>query len=620
MSVATAAPPYAASLLSVLAARVASLQSPVARPVAPDAPLALPRALEPWASALQLFPEDLALGLGDAVRRVARLLGPLRLDADARSGVPDGYRGITRRGPLERLLLSEWALLLEVPDEFVRRAAMGEQLFTALAHQQPGGTRRSVALFDAGPRSLGRPRIAQLALLIALAERARAAGVRFAWGLLQDDRRSQIAELNEASIRRLLDGRSAYEASAVDAAEWAIALGEARAADDLWLVGPRGLETTVALGRGTQLVVEDATDPAQRAVEVTLVRPRAAPRAVVLDMPEEPLCTRLIREPFARRVRAVRRAGAEPLGPATALWFEPSGRRLLRRHARNHGVSALHIPRSPRESTGLPLVRVPEPGEELLGATVANNRLFTVETSAGGLVVSRLGGHGGVGSRWDLTVPTDALAPLFTAGVSTVLVEAAGRELTRVHLLDRQGGLWMGEPGGTLVPRDADVSTLLQVERAVYHSSRARGATQVLRLRGTDTQLISAAPTNGRGELILCAAAVTVPGTGVAIRASAALWTVLGTPAAVALEAPPHEDVVGLAFREGEFGLLHLSPDRSTLSWTSRNTTRVLHRPAKGILAVAINPRYPSVACLDRGSGLQVVGTDGVVRYEREVD
>src|SRR5687768_17876785 len=40
--------------------------------------------------------------------------------------------------------------------------------------------------FDAGPNQLGSPRIAQIAALIVLSRRAEAAGVRFAWGILQE--------------------------------------------------------------------------------------------------------------------------------------------------------------------------------------------------------------------------------------------------------------------------------------------------------------------------------------------------------------------------------------------------------------------------------------------------
>ena len=57
-----------------------------------------------------------------------------------------GYDGLTRRGSPERLLISEWLLATEAPDEFVRRAAFNEQAFLRPAFRQPQGGRRAVAL------------------------------------------------------------------------------------------------------------------------------------------------------------------------------------------------------------------------------------------------------------------------------------------------------------------------------------------------------------------------------------------------------------------------------------------------------------------------------------------
>ena len=57
----------------------------------------------------------------------------MRSLAVAGDGEPDGYDGIASRGIYERLVTSEWLLADEEPDEFDRRAAMGEHTFTRLA-------------------------------------------------------------------------------------------------------------------------------------------------------------------------------------------------------------------------------------------------------------------------------------------------------------------------------------------------------------------------------------------------------------------------------------------------------------------------------------------------------
>ena len=95
---------------------------------------ALPRHLASWATQLALFPEDIALSLGPMVSRIAALVGGWRQDY-APHGTPDGHAGIDTRGLYDRLLATEWALLEELPDEFLRRAVSGEHLFLQRAYQ-----------------------------------------------------------------------------------------------------------------------------------------------------------------------------------------------------------------------------------------------------------------------------------------------------------------------------------------------------------------------------------------------------------------------------------------------------------------------------------------------------
>src|SRR5437868_6870782 len=119
----------------------------------------LPRALQPWKDQLEVFPPDLAPAVGDVVARLSVLLGPLEQDRPSPYGEPDGVAGIGRRGPFDRLLATEWALLDEVPEEFIRRAAEQTLSFHEIARREPAVDRRCVALFDAGAEQLGAPRI-----------------------------------------------------------------------------------------------------------------------------------------------------------------------------------------------------------------------------------------------------------------------------------------------------------------------------------------------------------------------------------------------------------------------------------------------------------------------------
>ena len=128
----------------------------------------LPAALSPWRAQLAILPRELAVSMGPLLQRLSVLVGSFPAHRQGDQGDPNGLDGISRRGRYERLMLSQWALAQEAPDEFVRRAAQQELQFLALARQRPDGRRRSVALFDAGPAQMGAPRIFQVAALVLL--------------------------------------------------------------------------------------------------------------------------------------------------------------------------------------------------------------------------------------------------------------------------------------------------------------------------------------------------------------------------------------------------------------------------------------------------------------------
>lgn len=589
---------------------------PPPRPAAPAppppteqaGPLELPRALEPWREALELFAPELALSVGDVVRRVARLFGPLSLDADVQRGDPDGYRGVARRGPLERLLLSEWAVALEHPEEFLRRVAMGEQLYTALAHKEPGGLRRSIVLFDAGPRSLGAPRVVQLALLIVLAARARAAGVRFTWGVLQDERRALVAELNAQSIRRLLGGRALRELGGVDATEWSVVLGEPQESDDLWLVGPPGLDAQISLGGGGRVVLEDSDDPDQRVVQVEVRGARGPARALELPLPPEDDVLRLLREPFVRRVRAPRAPVTGQRAPLSSLVFESGGRWVVEQLGTRE-VVATFVPRSTRETAPAPVRLVAPDGELLVAASVWRNRLYTLQTRGLGFVLQRSGRHGGEAGVWTLDgelppqEPLDALA----------IVGARGPE--RVYLRTRDGGLYAGALGA--IRRDpAPCGGLVQVrgDAAVY--STLRDQTWSVRAEGVGfdhARDLGRWPEDSTGSLVVAVAGVS---DGVAIQRGPTSYVYVGARSPLP-EAPPEATVVSVAYRGGLPHLVVLDADRRTLRLLGTSGGHAFYTAPAEIVRVAPNPKHELLAYVDVRGALRGLGLDGVVVFER---
>src|SRR5688500_18193064 len=106
-----------------------------------------PRSLAPWAPYLNIFPRELSMGLGAMVQRMASAIGSMRSRAVVGTSDIDGFDGIARRGSYEKLVASEWVLADEMPDEFARRATMGEHLFLDLARREPSAARLSLAIF-----------------------------------------------------------------------------------------------------------------------------------------------------------------------------------------------------------------------------------------------------------------------------------------------------------------------------------------------------------------------------------------------------------------------------------------------------------------------------------------
>jgi hypothetical protein len=144
---------------------------------------ALPPALAPWAGQLAVLEPGVALALGPMIHRLDELVGR-HSAADAHDGLPDGFDGLTTRGHPDRLLVSQWLLAQEVPDEFTRRAAAGELLYLAPARRHGDDTHQSALLLDCGPHLHGAPRLLQLALALVLHRRAVGHGRTLRLGVL----------------------------------------------------------------------------------------------------------------------------------------------------------------------------------------------------------------------------------------------------------------------------------------------------------------------------------------------------------------------------------------------------------------------------------------------------
>jgi hypothetical protein len=347
----------------------------------------LPRALASWAPSLAMFPREIALSLGPALQRLSFAVGPLRVRRAGDQGDPDGFDGLTHRGSYERLLNTEWLLAEEAPDEFLRRAAGGEHTFLRLARPEPAATRTSVAVFDAGPGQLGAPRIAQIAALIVLARRAEAAGARFAWGILQEPEGTLLPGATQAGLLRLLQSRTAHEATEAQVAAWHARMEGWREWDDFWIVGSRRL-SRIPTGRGASVLeVWDVLEPGERRVGVAVRRGSASPLELVLELPEDRDCARLLRDPFGAAATTLRRLPAE-YRPVSNLLFSANGSKLLARTAQG-GVVAFPVPNSPRTDPGPALCYPAPPDAPVTAAGFVGRTVALVTAREGGALLHR---------------------------------------------------------------------------------------------------------------------------------------------------------------------------------------------------------------------------------------
>jgi hypothetical protein len=334
----------------------------------------LPRPLRPWAEPLQLFGELVREGIGDWLLPLRAAIGAMSIPHGAREGDPDGFDGLARRGSYERLLVSEWAIAIDLPDEFLRRAVMGEHVFLAPAFVEPRGARTSVALLDCGPLQLGAPRLVQLAALVVLAQRATDAGSAFRFGVLQDAS-CHLHTLDPAGTTAWLASRC-WRSAASHCAAWDDALAKL-APNDVWLVGAAELLPWAARLRAGLLEIEEIVAPSDRRVRVRAHQPRAEVRTTELDLPPLDTSVQILRAPLRPVRKRARMLGDRTLVPGVPGQLSGDGRRWLL-PTRVGGVDALHVPNTVDDVLGRTKGLLPRVGLRLIGADVFRSRLVAV--------------------------------------------------------------------------------------------------------------------------------------------------------------------------------------------------------------------------------------------------
>lgn len=263
----------------------------------------MPPALKPWAEWVRPLLADVQEDVARLASCLDGLLGPVRPRHAVRRGAPDGYRGLARRGPYDRLVLSEWALLDEAPDEFIRRATSGEHAFYDLDKRDPGTGARVRVVLDAGPTQLGAPRIVQLAVLFVMARRAERAGATLVWSVAGSSR-PPSGTVDEPGVLGLLAARTTAPFTRPD-------LHDEEPVDELWAIGPVPGPATEGM---RVLTLTERLGPDDEHVDVTLHVPGRPPVTVPVPLPARARRAALLTNPFAQRPP---RKSALPAAPGT---------------------------------------------------------------------------------------------------------------------------------------------------------------------------------------------------------------------------------------------------------------------------------------------------------------
>jgi len=568
----------------------------------------LPPPLRPWATQLALFPEDLALTLGPHVARLAAAIGSLRPRGEADGGEPQGYDGLTRRGPFERLLLSEWLYALESPDEFVRRAAFGEQAFLKPAFKQPQGSRRTVVLLDAGPDQLGAPRIAHLALLVVLQRRAEAAGAGFSWGVLQNPPdKGAFNTLTPATVLTWLAARSVVPVRGEHVARWREALEIGSRPEDGWLVGDARLERLPEAAGLSRVEVAEVMTPGVRKLSVAVRRQARAPAAVELELPPPADCVRLLRDPFTSRATSPVRLSRD--ARIRTFFFSADGSRLMLVRA-DGGVAVQSVPHSPRATVPRPRRFQPPAGQVLVAAGWRRNGgLVALTRDDKTLWIHGARWHAGRGPRprgipylgYEGLLPE---APELNAppGVATTYV-SNGQE--RVVVRDGAGRLFLVDPNGPalLANRVSAFGTVQGVPIFVTTPGEESSSEGVWLgvLEDPHPRHVPLGPGDGKA-FFSQAYTMLHPEAGViALRNRPGIWQVLMPSGNVELSVPIGARVIGVGmnyFPAAEPALMLLGADRRSLLLLSASGMRTVARSAEDVAQVVSSHGLPVLAWL----------------------
>jgi hypothetical protein len=566
---------------------------------------ALPAPLKPWAAQLSLLQRELALALAPAIQRLSMSIGPL---ADAQSqptGAPDGYDGVARKGSYERLLITEWLFADEAPEEFLRRAAEGEHLFSRVAVREPHHARRCLVLFDAGPSQLGAPRIAHLAAFIAFASRCEAARATLTWGVLQTPTTTLREGFGKSEAEALLKARTSREATPADLSRWLEGLGHR--ADDVWLVGGPELLSSPAAAKVQQVEVRELMEPGVRALEVKVRRGSRVRQTVKLELPAPAICASLLRAPFL--VEKPKPPTATTARPSHGLVFSASGNRLFTRGPNGEFIS-FALPIGIGATVKQAIFQPPALERVIAGGWHRGLVCITARYDATGRItrlvvysLTKRGERKGEPALFEVPSAGPFPVPEGTFGDVAVLSFAGKRKL----MIVLAGRAFTLDDGRIIESRDRVLAHTQRSERVMLLTLDEEGRRQVRSIFSNGTEVATLVEGLGATRAYFAGGMRSpLPILGLGEMATSPRWTLVDhSRLSFGIEVPEGGTVMGITMPSTWVaGLLVLTADKKRLLHVSAQGTQVVIETENEIVEVATDYEFPRAAWLDAAGGV----------------
>lgn len=531
---------------------------------------ALPDEISSWAFIGALFDDKIAQALSGVAKRLDLIVG----EGDSVSsefGEPDGYDGVTHKGPVQRLLLSELALAAEIPEEFVRRVAESEASYLQLAHQDDAPIGRLLLICDSSPAQLGASRIGQLAALLVLFRRAQQLDVSFELGDAQHPGVSHSGDLAEL-VNKFLAFRTSAELETAKFAEWSTCLSSE---DRAW-AATGAMLGRLALEAGLSLIsIEAASSEAE---SPTLSFSTSLGSSTV-ELPSAGDCVRLIRGRAYRRRTSRSREGAG-LG-LTQPRFAGAPMRLLFRTRDPDLVATASLPR--RIGDDVPKVKQHRFDGPVVAAAFFSQRLVAVSAQSDDTLLITVRGK-------DLGLFNGFLIPFDLVDLIRSDVETAERQPIR-PLYFQGGSLILDLPSGHWKCGHSQAPVKLLVAGATHgattdlpwlaYRTGAGTGVYVNHLHVPTLPIVARAYLNGDGA----AAWQRTDGT----------WVYQWHSPPAELRVDPSDEVIALTKSAGRHVLVARSTAGSLLRLCGPNGVHTLTSISGDIISVDVHPTRPLV-------------------------